>query len=54
MPEFLPVNVIETAPVPATTTGVTVRLAGVASELTPGFDPDTRRAVVVALAALPC
>jgi hypothetical protein len=53
-PAFLPVNVVETVPVPAATTGVTLRLAGVAIELTPGFDPDTLRAVVSALAALPC
>jgi hypothetical protein len=52
-PEFLPVEVVETAP-PTAATGVTVRIAGAAIELTPGFDPATLRAVVVALSALPC
>jgi hypothetical protein len=52
--EFLPVEVVETAPVCAAATGVTVRIAGAAIELTPGFDPATLRAVVVALSALPC
>ena len=53
-PEFIPVEVVETAPPPATATGVTVHIAGAAIELTPGFDPATLRAVVVALSALPC
>jgi hypothetical protein len=52
--EFLPVEVVETAPISAATTGVTVRIAGAAIELTPGFDPATLRAVVVALSAIPC
>jgi hypothetical protein len=51
---FIPVEVVETALPPAVATGVTVRIAGAAIELTPGFDPATLRAVVVALAALPC
>jgi len=51
---FLPVEVVETAPPPTLSTGVTVRIAGAAIELTPGFDPATLRAVVVALSALPC
>jgi hypothetical protein len=52
--EFLPVEVIETAPPIAAATGVTVRIAGAAIELTVGFDPATLRAVVVALSALAC
>jgi hypothetical protein len=53
-PGFIPVEVVETAPSPAAATGVTVRLAGATIELTPGFDPATLRAVVVALATLSC
>jgi hypothetical protein len=53
-PEFLPVEVVETGPSPAPATGVTVRIAGAAIELTSGFDPATLRAVVVALSAIPC
>jgi hypothetical protein len=51
---FLPVEVVETAPLPAVTTGVTVRIAGAAIELAPGFDPATLCAVVAALATLSC
>lgn len=54
MPEFVPVDVVETAPNPVAATGVTVRIAGAAIELAPGFDPATLRAVVVALSAIPC
>jgi hypothetical protein len=52
-PQFLPVHLVEAAPTPAAT-GVTGRIAGATIELTPGFDPDILRAVVVALSALPC
>jgi hypothetical protein len=52
-PGFLPVEVVETAPLPAAT-GVTVRIAGAKIELTPGFDAATLRAVVVALAGIAC
>jgi hypothetical protein len=53
-PEFLPVQVVETTPLPAATTGVTVHLAGAKIELATGFDPATLRAVVVALSAISC
>ncbi len=53
-PEFLPVQVVEAAPLAAATTGVTVHLAGTKIELATGFDPATLRAVVEALAAIPC
>ena len=52
--EFLPVELVETAPIGPAATGVTVRLAGAQIELTPDFDPATLRAVVVALSALSC
>jgi hypothetical protein len=53
-PQFLPVALTPAAPTPASATGVTVRIAGTAIELAPGFDPATLRAVVAALSALPC
>jgi len=53
-PGFLPVEVVETAPLPAAPTGVTVRIAGAAIEVTTDFNPATLRAVVVALSALAC
>jgi hypothetical protein len=56
-PTFLPVEIVETAPavsVPLAPTGVTLRMAGAAIELAPNFDPAILRAVVVALADLPC
>jgi hypothetical protein len=52
--EFLPVELVEAAPLPAAITGVTLRLAGTQIELAHGFDPATLQAVVVALSALPC
>ncbi len=53
-PEFLPVEVVETAPLLTAATGVTVHLAGTQIELAAGFDPATLRAVVAALSALAC
>lgn len=53
-PEFMPVELVEALPLPAATTGVTLRLAGTQIELAHGFDPATLQAVVVALSALPC
>jgi len=53
-PGFLPVEVVETAPIPTAATGVTVRIAGAAIEVTTDFNPATLRAVVVALSVLPC
>ena len=51
-PHFLAVNVVDTPPVsPA---GLTLRIAGVAIEVTAGFDPGLLRAVVGALANTPC
>jgi hypothetical protein len=52
--EWVPVKIVESAPIPNVSTGVTVRIAGTAIELTPGFDPATLRAVVMALSGLPC
>ena len=52
--QFLPVAVVEAEPTPTAATGVTVRIAGTAIELTRGFDPTTLQAVVTALSALPC
>ena len=51
---WMAVNVVAPTPVPLTSGGVTVRIAGAAIELTPGFDPGMLRAVVTALAARPC
>ncbi len=53
-PQFLPVALSDTVPAPTAATGVTVRLAGAAIELTHDFDPQTLRAVGVALSGLPC
>ena len=56
-PTFLPVEIVETAPTvsaPLPPTGVTLHIAGVAIDLAPHFDPAILRAVVVALADLPC
>jgi hypothetical protein len=50
-PAFLPVAVVPDAPIPA---ALTLRIAGAAIDVTPGFDPDTLRAVVVALAGIAC
>ena len=51
--QFIPVALVETAPIP-TPARITLRIAGAAIDVTPGFDPVTLRAVVVALSALPC
>jgi hypothetical protein len=51
---WMAVNVVDPTPVPFTSGGVTVRIAGAAIELTPGFDPAMLRAVVTALAVIPC
>lgn len=51
---WMAVNVVDPTPVPLTSGGVTVRIAGAAIELAPGFDPGMLRAVVTALAAIPC
>src|SRR5437879_1605864 len=48
---WLAVNLMDTPPVPTTPGGVTIRIAGAAIEVTPGFDPGMLRAVVRALAA---
>jgi hypothetical protein len=52
--EFIPVALVETAPIPTPPGGVTVRIAGTTIDVTPGFDPALLRAVVVALAGIPC
>jgi hypothetical protein len=51
---WLAVEVVEPAAIPAPSGGVTVRVAGTAIELQPGFDPALLRAVVHALATGPC
>lgn len=52
-PEFIPVALLETATI-LTPAVITLRIAGAAIDVTPGFDPATLRAVVVALGAIPC
>ena len=51
--DWLPVAVIEAAPV-AVAKSLTVRIAGAAIDLQPGFDPDLLRSVVAALGAERC
>jgi transposase-like protein len=51
---WLAVEVVEPTSVPTPSGGVTVRVAGAAIELHPGFDPAMLRAVVNALAVRPC
>ena len=53
IPHFLALGVVS-APPPQASGGVTIRIAGAAIEVVAGFDPDTLRAVVYALAAQPC
>src|SRR5579862_6390263 len=48
-PEWLPVEIVPSAPLPAVPTGVSVRLGIATIELSADFDPATLRAVVRAL-----
>jgi hypothetical protein len=50
---FLPVEIVQDAPCSAPA-ALTLRIAGATIDVTPGFDPATLRAIVVALSALPC
>ena len=51
---WLPVQIIEPAPAPASLARLTVRIAHAAIDVEPGFDPALLRAVVEALGTLPC
>ena len=51
---WLAAEVVDSSSAPFASGGVTIRIAGAAIELTPGFDPDLLRAVVRALAEDPC
>ena len=51
---WIPVEIVEKPASSPAATGVTVHIAGAAIQLTAGFDPATLRAVVLALAAIPC
>lgn len=53
-PGWLAVGRLEETPLPSTPGGVSIRIAGAAIELEPGFDPALLRAVVRALAAERC
>jgi hypothetical protein len=53
-PQWLPVEVVDTAPISAAPTGVSVRLGAATIEVSASFDPATLRAVVSALSGLPC
>ena len=51
---FLPVSLVDTPPLPTSPSGVSIRIAGAAIEVTPGFDAALLRAVVSALANGSC
>jgi len=53
-PTFLALDVVDTAPLPTASGGITIRIAGAAIEVTTGFDPAMLRAVVGALATPSC
>ena len=53
-PRFLTLEVLDTALRPASTGGVTLRIAGATIEVAEGFDPERLRQVVRALATQPC
>ena len=50
---WMALSVVEPAPLP-TTPGLTLHIAGVQIQITPGFDPQLLRAVVSALATPAC
>jgi hypothetical protein len=53
-PHFMPVQVVDLAPVCIAPGGVSIRIAGALIEVSNGFDPALLRAIVGALATPPC
>jgi hypothetical protein len=51
---WMAVEIVDTPPLPTPSSGVSIRIAGAAIEVRPGFDPNLLRAVVRALASQPC
>ena len=52
--QWLPVEIIDHIPSPSRTSRLTVRIAGAAIDIEPGFDPVLLRSVVSALGSQPC